>query len=882
MAFGKNPLMDSRRPSSSLSSHWSTMAPVLFIALCLIGVWMMSSTTIVPIDESLEDKSEMKQQVTETDPKTYQDSSGDVPDEATRRDADANMKDLTAEPKSEPSEEQNMIDKADENPAETTKNDDFDKDNEGKKDGDSNQTSYNEEIGNAEGGETIKEGDVNAEEASQETTDSDREKNAAQQTYSDENGKTEGGEMVKESESKEQSFQSTTTVSEQGKIAEQDPMDQDKSSENTSDFASNGEVKNNDGEMIKERSETQEGGREIVPEKRSEENQRQESNDKGGQESNEASSEQQNKGDLSDEALLPNGAQSELLNESNSQNGAWSTQATESKNEKQTQAASKEGKTMHSWKLCNVAAGTDYIPCLDNERAIKKLKTTNHYEHRERHCPDDPPTCLVPLPEGYKQSIQWPHSRNKIWFHNVPYTSLATVKGHQNWVKVSGEYLTFPGGGTQFINGALHYIDFIQKSVPGIAWGKHSRVALDVGCGVASFGGFLFDRDVLTMSFAPKDEHEAQVQFALERGIPAISSVMGTKRLSFPAMAFDVVHCARCRVPWHIEGGKLLLELNRLLRPGGYFVWSATPVYQELPEDVEIWEAMTELTKSMCWDMINKTEDKINRVGMAIYRKPTNNECYDKRTQSNPPLCEDSDDPNAAWNIPLQACMHKLPVDPVLRGSRWPQPWPQRLNKAPYWLNHSLVGVYGKPAPKDFTADTEHWKYVVKNSYLKGMGVDWSIVRNVMDMSAVYGGFAAALREVKEVNAWVMNVVSIDSPDTLPIIYERGLFGIYHDWCESFSTYPRSYDLLHADHLFSRLKKRCKLLPVISEVDRMLRPQGKLIVRDTADAIREVESMARSLNYEVKMTSLGDKEGFLCVQKTMWRPKEVEISSPST
>lgn len=36
-------------------------------------------------------------------------------------------------------------------------------------------------------------------------------------------------------------------------------------------------------------------------------------------------------------------------------------------------------------------------------------------------------------------------------------------------------------------------------------------------------------------------------------------------------------------------GGKLLLELNRVLRPGGFFVWSATPIYQKLPEDVEIW-----------------------------------------------------------------------------------------------------------------------------------------------------------------------------------------------------------------------------------------------------------------------------------------------------
>lgn len=90
--------------------------------------------------------------------------------------------------------------------------------------------------------------------------------------------------------------------------------------------------------------------------------------------------------------------------------------------------------------------------------------------------------------------------------------------------------------------------------MPDIAWGKRSRVVLDVGCGVASFGGFLFDRDVLAMSFAPKDEHEAQVQFALERGIPALSAVMGTQRLPFPARVFDIVHCARCRVPWHIEG----------------------------------------------------------------------------------------------------------------------------------------------------------------------------------------------------------------------------------------------------------------------------------------------------------------------------------------
>jgi len=93
-------------------------------------------------------------------------------------------------------------------------------------------------------------------------------------------------------------------------------------------------------------------------------------------------------------------------------------------------------------------------------------------------------------------------------------------------------------------------------------------------------------------------------------------------------------------------------------------------------------------------------------------------------------------------------------------------------------------------------SNVSHWLYSPAN-LLFGLHLSPFVVSR----------FAAALRDL---NVWVMNVVSIDSPDTLPIIYERGLFGIYHDWCESFSTYPRTYDLLHADHLFSSLKKRCK------------------------------------------------------------------------
>lgn len=85
--------------------------------------------------------------------------------------------------------------------------------------------------------------------------------------------------------------------------------------------------------------------------------------------------------------------------------------------------------------------------------------------------------------------------------------------------------------------------------------------------------------------------------------------------------------------------------------------------------------------------------------------------------------------------VPLQACMHKLPADKTERGAKWPDVWPNRLQKVPYWLNNAEDG---KPSSKDFATDSERWKNVVDE--LTNMGVGWSNVRNVMDMRAVYGG----------------------------------------------------------------------------------------------------------------------------------------------
>lgn len=58
----------------------------------------------------------------------------------------------------------------------------------------------------------------------------------------------------------------------------------------------------------------------------------------------------------------------------------------------------------------------DYVPCLDNVEAIKRLNSTERGESFERHCPERGLDCLVPRPKGYKLRIPWPKSRDEVYF----------------------------------------------------------------------------------------------------------------------------------------------------------------------------------------------------------------------------------------------------------------------------------------------------------------------------------------------------------------------------------------------------------------------------------------------------------------------------------
>ncbi|XP_068333245.1 probable methyltransferase PMT10 [Pyrus communis] len=500
------------------------------------------------------------------------------------------------------------------------------------------------------------------------------------------------------------------------------------------------------------------------------------------------------------------------------------------------------------YKLCNERM-TDYIPCLDNVKEIKRWNSSERGEKYERHCPGQGKelNCVVPRPKGYQTRIPWPQSRDEVWFSNVPHTRLVDDKGGQNWIRVEKDKFVFPGGGTQFIHGADEYLNQISDMVVDIAFGHKTRVALDIGCGVASFGAFLMQRNVTTLSIAPKDVHENQIQFALERGVPAMVAVFATHRLLYPSQAFDLIHCSRCRINWTRDDGILLLEADRLLRAGGYFVWAAQPVYKHEDALQEQWKEMENLTTRICWELVNK------KGYVAIWRKPLNNSCYLSRDASvQPPLCDTNDDPDNVWNVSLKACISRLPENGF--GANV-STWPARLQDPPERLQSIKLDAYIS-RKEIFRAEAKYWHEIL-SGYIGAFHWRELNFRNILDMRAGYGGFAAGLID-HQMDCWVMNVVPVSGFNTLPVIYDRGLIGVMHDWCEPFDTYPRTYDLIHAAGLFSIEKTRCNISTIMLEMDRMLRPGGRVYIRDSVSVIAELQEIASAVGWVPALHDTGE------------------------
>ncbi|XP_075484495.1 putative methyltransferase PMT2 [Primulina tabacum] len=514
---------------------------------------------------------------------------------------------------------------------------------------------------------------------------------------------------------------------------------------------------------------------------------------------------------------------------------------------------------------------TDYTPCQDQSRAMTFPRENMIY--RERHCPpqEEKLHCLIPAPEGYVTPFPWPKSRDYVPYANAPYKSLTVEKAIQNWIQYEGDVFRFPGGGTQFPQGADKYIDQLASVIP-IADGT-VRTALDTGCGVASWGAYLWKRNVIAMSFAPRDSHEAQVQFALERGVPAVIGVLGTIKTPYPSRAFDMAHCSRCLIPWGVNDGLYMKEVDRVLRPGGYWVLSGPPInwkinykaWQRTKEDLEEEQRkIEEVAKLLCW------EKKSEKGEIAIWQKKMDTDsCRAEQENSGVTFCK-SEDADDVWYKQMEPCVTPYTnanSDEVSSGVL--KPFPERLYAVPPRIaSGSVSGV----SVEAYLEDNKQWKKHVSAYKRINKILDSGRYRNIMDMNAGFGGFAAALHSPK---FWVMNVVpTIAKKNTLGVIYERGLIGIYHDWCEAFSTYPRTYDLIHANGLFGLYKDKCDYEDILLEMDRILRPDGAVILRDEVDVLVKVKKMIAGMRWDFKMTDHEDgpliPEKILVAVKQYW------------
>jgi len=540
-------------------------------------------------------------------------------------------------------------------------------------------------------------------------------------------------------------------------------------------------------------------------------------------------------------------------------------------------STNKDGSKIQQIPPCDMKY-SEYTPCEDPVRSLKFPRAQLAY--RERHCPEKNELlkCLIPAPPGYKNPLPWPKSRDYAWFANTPHKELTVEKAIQKWVQYQGEKLYFPGGGTFSAGGADKYIEDIAALIP-LDDGT-IRTAIDTGCGVGSWGAYLLKKNILAMSFAPRDTHVSQIQFALERGVPAILGIMATNRMPYPARAFDMAHCSRCLIPWGGHDNIFLIEVDRVLRPGGYWILSGPPInwkkyykgWERTQEDLKAeQDKIEDGARRLCW---RKVTEKDN---LAIWQKPWNHvDCvaYHKKNPSVlPHVCSKLEDPDRAWYQKMETCLTPLPDVKEKKDVAGGGPlakFPARVTAIPPRI---ASGTIPNMTPEKFREDTKLWEKRV-SYYQKHLvpPLAHGRYRNIMDMNAGLGGFAAAL--VKE-PVWVMNAMPPEAKDnTLGVIYERGLIGTYQNWCEAFSTYPRTYDLVHADGVFSMYQDRCDILDVLIEMDRILRPEGAVLVRDEVDVLNKVMLITQGMRWECRMTDHEDgpfvREKIMVCVKTYW------------
>ncbi|KAH7652795.1 putative S-adenosyl-L-methionine-dependent methyltransferase protein [Dioscorea alata] len=530
----------------------------------------------------------------------------------------------------------------------------------------------------------------------------------------------------------------------------------------------------------------------------------------------------------------------------------------------------------------------NYVPCYYNvSENLDSADLGDPIEYERKCVREKDHGCLILPPKNYRIPLRWPTGRDFIWKENVKITGKEFSSGSlTKRMMVEEEQISFRSDSIM-VDGVEDYSHQIAEMI-GLRNESNFneagiRTVLDIGCGFGSFGAHLFSRQLLTMCIANYEASGSQVQLTLERGMPAMIGSFASKQLPYPYLSFDMLHCAKCDIDWEKNDGIFLIKVDRLLRPGGYFVWTSitnTHRSRRNKDEQKKWTIISDFTENLCWDMLSQQDETV------VWRKTSKKKCYSAR-KSGPEICSKNRDTESPYYQPHNPCIAGT------RSRRWipiedRTPWPARAN-----LNSTELDIYGLQ-PDDFADDALNWNSVVQNywSLLSPLifsdhpkrpgdedpATPFNFLRNVLDMNARFGGFNAALLDAGK-SVWVMNVVPTSGPNYLPLILDRGFIGVQHDWCEAFPSYPRTYDMVHADGLLSleaHQQHRCSLHNIFLEIDRILRPEGWVILHDTAPLIETARLITTQLKWDARMMAAdsSSNEKLLVCQKPFFRKQQ--------
>nr|KYP34901.1 hypothetical protein KK1_044089 [Cajanus cajan] len=495
----------------------------------------------------------------------------------------------------------------------------------------------------------------------------------------------------------------------------------------------------------------------------------------------------------------------------------------------------------------------NFVPCYNVSANL--LAGFKEGEEFDRHCEllVEAERCLVRPPKEYKIPLQWPTGRDIIWSGNVKITK------------------------NQFLSSG--------SMTKRLMFLEENQIAFHLEEGLIYDGVKDYSRQLAEMIGLGSDNELPQAGFVLlhmRQQVARFSWPLReaflhfiSRQLPYPSLSYDMVHCAQCGIIWDGKDGMFLIEVDRVLKPGGYFVLTS-PTSRSQGSSSQMKRKnmllpMEELTQQLCWTLLAQQDETF------IWQKTADVNCYASRKKHAIPLCKEDDDAQSYYH-PLQQCISGT------SSKRWIAIQNRSSGSE---LGSAELKIHGKAGvqPEDFFEDLQFWRSVLKNywslltplifsDHPKRPGDEdplppFNMIRNVMDMNTKYGGLNSALLEEKK-SVWVMNVVPATASNSLPLILDRGFAGVMHDWCEPFPTYPRTYDMLHANGLLSHLtSERCNMMNLFLEMDRILRPEGWVIFSDNMGAIDMARTLAAQVRWEARVIDLqnGSDQRLLVCQK---------------